>query len=206
MKLVRVIIAIVRPIVKVLFPYEVRGRENIPSKDSKEGLVICCNHISLLDPVFLLLISPRHIHFMAKQETFESALGRWFLGDVVGAFHVKRGTGDTSALDTAVNIVREGRIMGIFPEGTRSKTGEMGRFKSGASLIVAQTGAKVLPVAVYAKDGKVRPFRKNVVVFGPLLTQEEMQLAGNEKPNLRAATRTIFARVNEMYNEVKACR
>ena len=90
MKLVRVIIAIVRPIVKVLFPYEVRGREYIPQKDSREGLVICSNHISLLDPVFLLLISPRHIHFMAKQETFESAFGRWVLGKVVGAFPVNR--------------------------------------------------------------------------------------------------------------------
>ena len=205
MKLVRVIIAIVRPIVKVLFPYEVRGREYIPQKDSAGGLVICSNHISMLDPVFLLLISPRHIHFMAKQETFESALGRWFFGKVVGAFPVNRGAGDMGALDTAMDIVRDGRIMGIIPEGTRSKTGELGRFKSGAALVLSQTGADVLPVAICTKAGRVKPFKKTVITFGPLLTQEEMQLKGGDKPNLRAATRAIAGRIGEMYDEVRSC-
>ena len=109
------------------------------------------------------------------------------------------------ALDTAMDIVREGRIMGIFPEGTRSKTGELGRFKSGASLVVAQTGANVLPVAICTKSGRVKLFRKTIVTFGPVLTQEEMQIKEGDKPNLRAITRAIAGRVGGMYEEVRAC-
>lgn len=87
----------------------------------------------------------RHVYFMAKEEIFKNRLATWFFAKQLGAFPVKRGAGDTGALDTARRIVEEGKLLGIFPEGTRSKDGRLGRAKSGAALIAAQTGASVLP-------------------------------------------------------------
>ena len=100
---------------------------------------------SYLDPVYLLMSQKRHIYFMAKAELMKGRLGHWFFANVMGVFPVKRGTGDTGAIDTAVQLVKEGKMMGIFPEGTRSRDGKLGRGKSGAALIVSRTGAMVLP-------------------------------------------------------------
>ena len=96
----------------------------------------------------------RHVFFMAKEEIFRNRLSSWFFGKQLGAFPVKRGAGDTAALDTARAIVGDGRLLGIFPEGTRSRDGQLGRAKSGAALIAAQTGASILPAAIITKNQK----------------------------------------------------
>ena len=119
-------------------------------------MMICANHISDIDPVFLLMAQKRHIYYMAKAELFGSGIARWFFGKKFGAFPVKRGTGDTSAIDTSERIVKEGKLLGIFPEGTRSKDGKLGRAKSGAALIASRTGSWIIPAAIQAKDQKVR--------------------------------------------------
>ena len=90
-------------------------------------------------------------------------LGHWFFANVMGVFPVKRGTGDTGAIDTAVQLVKEGKMMGIFPEGTRSRDGKLGRGKSGAALIVSRTGAMVLPVGIRTKNQKPRIFRLSLI-------------------------------------------
>ena len=206
MRAARIRIAVLRPILWLIFPYKVRGRENIPAKKEGQRLMICANHLSLMDPVFLLLTMPQHIYFMAKEESFRPAIGRFFFGKVMGAFPIKRGEADRSALDTAKQIVDDGRVLGIFPEGTRSKTGEIGRFKSGAALIAAQTGASVLPVSIYTKGGRVRPFKRSVITYGPVITGEELW-PEEGKPNLRHMTRVMKERVDALYEEGKAaCR
>ena len=113
---------------------------------------------------------------MAKAELFSKKIGAWFFGKQLGAFPVKRGAGDTGAIDTAKEIVNSGKLLGIFPEGTRSRDGQLGRAKSGAALIAAQTGAAVIPVAIKAKDQKIRPFHKAFILIGPALTLEELHL------------------------------
>lgn len=172
------------------------GMDNIPPVGEK--LVLCCNHISNWDPVVLVTAQPkRHIYFMAKSELFKNPLFAWLLGKQFGAFAVHRGTGDTDALATAKTLVDEGKIMGIFPEGTRSKDGKLLRAKSGASVIVAQTGATVLPVAIVAKNQRARIFRRTVVVYGKPLTPEELHLDG-EKPDIRFASRRLMEVIGEM--------
>ena len=148
-----------KPLAWLLFPFKTIGRENIPDTPGQPPLVLCCNHISVIDPVFLEMCQKRHVYFMAKEEIFKNRLATWFFAKQLGAFPVKRGAGDTGALDTARRIVEEGKLLGIFPEGTRSKDGRLGRAKSGAALIAAQTGASVLPVAIATKNQKLRLFR-----------------------------------------------
>ena len=141
MKFGRFLLWLVRPLLYLLFPYKIKGLENVPDQDGRH-LILCSNHISNLDPVFLLAgIRKRPIYYMAKAELFTNRLAVWFFEKQFGAFPVRRGKGDTGSLETAERIVREGKLMGIFPEGTRSKDGRLGRAKSGAALIAARTGA-----------------------------------------------------------------
>ncbi|MBQ9413716.1 MAG: 1-acyl-sn-glycerol-3-phosphate acyltransferase, partial [Clostridia bacterium] len=149
----RILLVIARPLAWFLFPFKLIGRENIPAD---RPVVVCCNHISALDPLFLLYGCRRPIFFMGKEELFKNPLAAWFLKKLFGVFAVTRGSGDKSVIEQALSIVRNGDMMGIFPEGTRSKDGTLGRAKSGASLCVAQSGVDVLPCAVFTKSGKVR--------------------------------------------------
>ncbi len=189
------------PLFRLLFPFKVVGREHLPKKGDTTPIVLCCNHISYIDPVYLLMGQPRHIYFMGKEELFHGWFGRWFLGKQMGVFAVSRGKGDINAIEVAKDIVDEGKIMGIFPEGTRSKDGALGRGKSGASLIVSQTGASVLPACVVTKGQKVRVFRRSTIAFGPLLTPKELHLDNPEKPELRHGSRKIMESIETLMRD-----
>lgn len=198
----RSVIRLLGPLVRWFMRVKVIGKDNIPSAGEKT--VLCCNHISNWDPVLLEIAQPkRHIHFMAKAELFKNPLFAWLLGKQFGAFAVHRGTGDTGAIDTAKQLVCDGKIMGIFPEGTRSRDGQLLRAKSGASLIVAQTGATVLPVAIVAKQQKVRPLRRTLVVYGKPLSPAELHLDG-DKPDIRFASRRLMEVIGDLIEQHRA--
>ena len=99
-----------KPLAWLLFPFKPIGRENIPDTPGQPPLILCCNHISEIDPVFLEMCQKRHVFFMAKEEIFRSRLSSWFFGKQLGAFPVKRGAGDTGALDTATGRL----VMDLF--------------------------------------------------------------------------------------------
>ena len=182
---------LLRPFILLTHPCTLEGRENIPA-DGK--VILCCNHLSNWDPVLLLLTQPRRIAFMAKQELFRFKPLGWFLGNIFGAFPVARGKGDTGALDAGVRAIERGDIMGIFPEGTRSRDGRLMKFKSGATLIAARTGASVLPCGI---ERRSKAFRHVTIKVGKLITPEELHLTG-DTPDLRYATRLIRERVREL--------
>lgn len=193
----RALVHVLGPVIRLFMRVRVIGKENIPPEDMP--LVLCCNHISNWDPIFLIVAHPkRHVYFMAKAELFSNRLFTWFLGKQFGAFPVRRGIGDTSAIDTAKRLVNERKLMGIFPEGTRSKDGSLLRPKSGAALIVAQTGASVLPAAVVTRGQKIRPFQRVKVVYGKPLSPEELHLNDPDHPDIRYATRLIMKTIGEL--------
>lgn len=200
LKIGRALLVIFRPLIFLLFPYKLIGRDRIPKDD--RPLVLCCNHISMIDPVFLLLGCRRPIFFMGKEELFHNRLLGWILRELFGVFSVSRGKGDGAAIEKALSIVQRGDVMGIFPEGTRSKDGTLGRAKSGAALIIAQTGADMLPCAVFSKTGHVRLFHKTTVVFGEPMTPSQLHLDG-EKPELRYASREIMNTIAGLIEENK---
>lgn len=82
-----------KPLAWLLFPFKTIGRENIPDTPGQPPLVLCCNHISVIDPVFLEMCQKRHVYFMAKEEIFKNRLATWFFAKQLGAFPVKRGAG-----------------------------------------------------------------------------------------------------------------
>ena len=143
----------------IVYNIHVIGGENIPSQ--KGGYIIASNHVSNNDPPVVGITFRGKYTFMAKEELFhKNPLFSWLIKRL-GAFPVKRGAKDTSAIDKALESLKEGRIFVIFPEGTRSKDGTLGRAKSGVTLIAAQ--AKVPVVPVFIKYGR-KKFRRNIYI------------------------------------------
>ncbi|MBQ3069387.1 MAG: 1-acyl-sn-glycerol-3-phosphate acyltransferase [Clostridia bacterium] len=194
----RIVLNVLRPFVFLLYPYKIIGREKLP-KDERP-LVVCCNHISMFDPILLMLAFRQPIYFMAKESLFKNKLLGAILKSWFGVFPVNRGKGDTSAINKAFSIIESGSALGIFPEGTRSKDGNLGPAKSGTALIIAKMQADMRPCAVIAKNGKVKMFRRTTLVIGDTVTPEELHLTG-EKPDIRHASRSIMSIIGSMIEE-----
>ena len=140
------------------------GVENMPTEG---GVIVAANHMSNWDPPFLASFLQRPVSYMAKQELFEipvfGTIIRWLF-----AFPVRRGAADRSAIKAAVKELRAGRCVGIFPEGTRSKDGEIHHFGSGVALLASMSGAPVVPAVILGTD-KMKKLR---VVYGKPMTFE----------------------------------
>ncbi len=183
--------AVLWPIFHLLFPYKIVGKENLDSM--KDGYVLCANHISMLDPVYIayMLKRKRRIFFMAKQELFSNKIVAWFLKGV-GAFPVLRGAGATSGLKTAESLLEQGRTLCVFPEGTRSKDGTIGKGKAGAAMLVSAFNTSVLPVTIICKKQKVRVFRRVVLVVGKPFALPPKDDAVAQRDYLRTCTAAIL--------------
>ncbi len=135
---------ICRAIFGIIFRTKIIGAENIPASGA---FILSANHVSNWDPPFLGTFIDREVCYMAKEELFKNPI----FAAAIRALHVfpvKRGTADKTAIKTAVKILKGGGCLGIFPEGTRSKTGRIGKAESGVSLIAAMTGAPIVPAAI----------------------------------------------------------
>lgn len=196
--LARVLVVVLRPFIFLFHPWRIVGRENLPREG---GVILCSNHLSDWDPALLFIAChPRRVCFMAKAELFRFKPFGKLLSGLFGAFPVVRGSKDTGALDTAQALVEKGELMGIFPEGTRSKDGRMLRFKSGAALIAARTGVDVVPCGI---DRRSRLFRRVAITFGAPISAEELHLTGDQ-PDHKYATRLLAERVRALSGQEMA--
>jgi 1-acyl-sn-glycerol-3-phosphate acyltransferase len=164
-------------IFKIWLRWEVFGRENIPVEGP---VVIAANHLSLLDPPVLGAAATRKVHFMAKSELFKPA---WFgaLIRKLGAFPVRRGAMDRDAIKTGLTILKENKVLAVFPEGTRSKTGELGRAGGGAFMMAVKCKAKIVPAYIYGTDLKRHPgWPKVRVIFGKPMEYDPDMGTGRE--------------------------
>lgn len=144
-----------RILLKIFFFYRVDGVEHIP----RQGRVmICSNHISNFDPPLLGTVCPRPIHFLAKAELFRN---RWFgaLLRKIYAIPVKRGSADRQALRQAMQVLKDEKVFGIFPEGSRRND----EAQRGAAVIALKTKTPIVPAIII---GQYRLFRPMRVVFG----------------------------------------
>ena len=134
---------LIRAAMLLLTRTRVYGREHLPA--AGPGIVVC-NHIAAVDPGILVGALPRPIALMSKVENRRGLL-KLFM-PMVGAFTVRRGAPDRAALTIAERVLRQGRLLCLFPEGTRSPDGALGRAHGGAALMALKTGAPVIPVAL----------------------------------------------------------
>jgi len=143
-------------IIKGYLDLQVEGAENIPADGPA---IIAANHISYLDPVVVGVLVPRPVYYMAKAELFAYP-GFGLLLRMINAFPVRRGGADRGAIRYACSILKQGKILGLFPEGRRMPGGRLGKAKRGVDLLVKQTEAPVVPVAVEGTDRALPPGAK----------------------------------------------
>ena len=141
----------------IFFRPKIVGREKIP-KDG--GVILAGNHRHIFDPCMPILSTKRPVHYMAKKELFNSPIG-WFF-KVVGCIPVDRGHDNTDSKEAALEVLREGEVLGIFPEGTRNKSlNGLLPFKYGAVSMSNKSGALIVPFAI---TGKYRLFNNKLTV------------------------------------------
>lgn len=159
--LYRIAHVVVSILAKVFFRLKVIGEENVPETG---GVLVAANHNSYFDIPFLGCSLRRQADNIAKSELFENRIVAFFFR-ALGGFPVRRGRVDRAAMHEAVERLKAGRLLAYYPEGTRSKDGRLQPAKSGVGLVVAQSGAVVVPAYIRG-TGPVRLFRPVTVVFG----------------------------------------
>ncbi len=134
----------VKPFLWLKYRPVVVNRQNLMVKD---GAIFVCNHISMGDPLLLGLISLRYIHYMAKRELFKNPFLRVVFKGLL-AFPVSRHKADVQSLKMAFELIKNGKVFGIFPEGKRSITGEIDEIERGTAFLAVRSGAPVIPVYI----------------------------------------------------------
>jgi glycerol-3-phosphate dehydrogenase (NAD(P)+) len=176
--------AVFQPFFHLYFRLSRIGREHIPQSGP---VIFASNHRSFLDPFVIATIARRPMYYVAKRELFRNRIAAWWLNSL-GAFPVDRGTGDAEMITTAKAILARGDCVLIFPEGTRTRPGALGRPKRGVGRLALETGAPVVPVAVFGteavrKGWRIRPHKVRIRI-GPALTFPHVEQAS---PQLAAA-------------------
>ncbi len=176
-------------IYSVLFRLQAQGTENIPATGA---VLLCSNHISVLDPPTVGIKLRRKVHYMAKAELFAWKPFGAFLR-TLGAFPVKRGGVSKESIKLSLQLLRDGNVMGIFPEGTRNMD-DTSAGKKGAAMIALRSGAAVVPVRIV---GSYKLFGKTTVVYGKPI---DMSVFQDEAASdlLENATELIMRRIREL--------
>lgn len=187
------------PVIRFVFPIRVY---NCPETLSDEGLIVCPNHISYFDPLFLAITLPRPLTFMAKEELFSQPI----VGKIVKGCDViplSRNGGDAAKLRLAVRELKAGKIFSVFPQGTRLRHPlKKEEFKGGAAMMATLSGAKILPVGIYAKNFKVRPFRKTYIVFGEVESFAFPEDMG-KKEQAMFVTDQLFEKISQLEEKAR---
>ena len=178
----------------LLFSPKVIGAENVP----KEGaMIMAANHMSNWDPPILGTYLPRTVGYMAKEELFKPATAGAIIKSL-NAFPVKRGASDRGAIKMALNILKKGLCLGIFPEGTRSRDGKLHKAQAGVSLIAAMSKAPVVPTALIGTNkiwSKEEKFPQLTIVFGEPIYYEGKS---NDKAALEEFSQEIMKKIENL--------
>ncbi len=170
----------------LLFRIRTFGRERIPKEG---GVLLIANHQSFLDPIIVSVGLPRQVCYFAREDLFRGRFFHWLIRSL-GAFPVKRGAADTAAIRMAIERLRAGEIVLLFPEGTRTNDGSVGVFHSGMCTIAARGNAPIVPVAI---DGAFEAWPRNQKVF----TFRPLKVAYGDPIDLTGSTRKDYHFISE---------
>ena len=153
--------SVLRPVYDIIFPRRVTGLENIPAEG---GFILCLNHISARDPLFVStrIARKRRMFFLAKKELFNNKILKWVM-DHLGGIPIDRGNADLSAIRKSMQVLKEGYGLGIFPQGTRSRDNTPTPMLNGAAMIALRGGVPVIPAYI---DGPYHLFHRVDIRFG----------------------------------------
>jgi 1-acyl-sn-glycerol-3-phosphate acyltransferase len=179
-----------------LYRVDVRGGERIPDEGA---VILVANHESMLDPWLLPLATRRPVRYMAKAELWRYPVVRWVM-DKFGTFPIERGSGDRRAVGRAAQLLTEGELLGIFPQGTCLPFPDR-RWYRGAAKLASATGATIVPACLVGTERALRPGKFKIGFPRVLVLVGEPIVVEKSKPNLAAAkalTDRIEAAIEEL--------
>jgi len=177
---------------KIIYRVEVKGIENIPENT---GVIICGNHVHALDaPALVAVCNNKNICFMAKAELFKNPFFR-FLGSFYNVFPVTRSKADTDAIKKSLKILKENKVLGIYPEGTRNGMAKGVKPKNGAVNLAIRTGVLIVPFAVV---GDFKAFRKVKYIFGEPIDFSRYKENAHDKEVIDILTNELMAKIMEL--------
>ncbi|SHF03624.1 lysophospholipid acyltransferase family protein [Desulforamulus putei] len=179
---------IIRGMLLVWRRWQVIGLEHLPASG---GVVVVANHVSNLDPVVLGCALTRRIHFMAKAQLFKVPVLATII-TMLGAFPVNREKSDRHAIRKALELLQSGNMVGVFPEGTRSKTGELQKPHIGAAMLAVKADVPILPVALKGTRGM---FDKITVIIGEPVYMPELWRGRPGKEELEALSQQVMDQI-----------
>ena len=198
--------SVLGPLARLIYRPVIEGRENIPRNGP---LLLASNHLSFIDSFVIPLTAPRRVVFLAKSEYFtgHGVRGLWMrrLFTAVGAIPVQRGAAGAAqeALDAALDVLRDGLVFAIYPEGTRSRDGRLYRGRTGVAWLALTAGCPVVPVALSGTQdiqpvgSRVPRIRRASVRFGKPLDFSHLKGA-KPGPARREATDIIMAAIHDL--------
>lgn len=180
-------------IFRIIFRIEVTGIENIPIEGK---IIVCSNHVSMLDPITVAISIPRRIYFMAKKELFEKKFFGSFL-EKLGAFPVDRDGADLTAIRNSLKVLKGENVLGIFPEGTRNKMEDVDSAKPGIAMISIKGKAPIIPIYI---DTQYKLFRKIRVIIGKQIITEEYYDQKLNMDDYREISRQVMTTIYNLKN------
>lgn len=176
-----------------IYRFDVHGTEDFPKEG---GVLVCSNHIHALDPPVVGILAPRPVHFMAKEELFNAPILKTLIPKL-NAFPVKRGMSDREAMRKAIQLLKNGNVVGLFPEGTRSKDGVLKEGLAGAGFFALRGDAVVIPTAIV---GPYKPFRRLKVIYGKPM---DMTPFREQRASADVVTAAIMAEIQKLLDAHK---
>jgi len=192
------------PAIARLWVRKIKGIENLPKE--KVGFIVACNHASYLDHFILggtvASNTNRMVHFLSKKEHFHGKQRKWH--EFLQAIPIDRQAGGKSGLEAAVKVLKKGKIIAIYPEGTRTLTGKMNRAKTGIARLVLAAKVPVLPVGlmntfkILPKGKNIPKFKRTDVNIGKLMYFDKYYEKGNDHKTLRLVTNKIMKEIAKL--------
>ena len=194
---------------KILFFFKSSGRENLPKTG---GCIIASNHLSYLDPIVLSIASPRILTFMSKQELFKNPFFAKLIS-ALNAFPLERGSADLKSIRFAINKLKDEGTLIIFPEGTRSTSGQIKEGQSGVSMLAVKSKALVVPTYIEGTDIALSTGSKKIRFFVPLSVHFGKPMDFNPgssskeklKEEYQQFSRDIIAEIQKLKNAKSSC-
>lgn len=179
---------------RIFFAIKMEGKKNIPYRG---GVILASNHLSYLDPIVLGIFVPRRVNFMAKEELFENLFFRWVITKL-GAFPIKREKMDRATYKKILKLLEKGKVVVLFPEGTRSIDGRMGQLQAGTARIALRADVPLIPIIVRGTE-KVLPRGKKVIKLAKIKVWAGKPL----KKNIGSDRKMTKKDIEELQNELE---
>lgn len=149
---------ILKPLFNLLYSVKIEGLDNLPQDD---GYIVCGNHAKAIDPILIAANLPKKVNFMAKSELFSNRFFGYILSNL-GAYPVKRGQADLKSIKISLKLLQEKQNIGIFPEGTRNKTGEL-KAEPGIAMLAIKSKCPIVPISI---NTNYKFFNKTIIRVG----------------------------------------